>query len=117
MRPIHYIYLFLLAPVLVFGQDTAKYNAFEARYMEAYAQSQYAHSIAIIDSALLALETEPGRQGWKDSLSWSFTGSKMVLQYNLGQYEAVQKTLMAAKSQVERLDQGKKGVHLAEWQD
>ncbi|WBM75828.1 CHAT domain-containing protein [Saprospira grandis] len=115
MRPIHYIYLFLLAPVLVFGQDAAKYNAFEARFMEAYAQSQYAHSIAIIDSALLALETEPGRQGWKDSLSWSFTGSKMVLQYNLGQYEAVQATLMAAKSQVERLDQGKKGLHLAEW--
>ncbi|EJF53599.1 hypothetical protein SapgrDRAFT_1907 [Saprospira grandis DSM 2844] len=115
MRHLYCIYLFLLAPILLFGQDTAKYKAFEARYMEAYMESQYAQSMAIIDSALLALETEPASQGWKDSLSWSFTGSKMVLQYNLGKYEAIHATLRASKSQVERLDQGKKGIHLAEW--
>ncbi|WCL82621.1 CHAT domain-containing protein [Saprospira sp. CCB-QB6] len=118
MRPPHYFFTFLLffCPLLLFGQDSAKYQAFENRFMEAYSNGQYDESIQIIDSALaeLALYKEASL-GWKDSLSWSFVGSKIVLQYNLGHYKEAQMALMKTKAQVQRLDQGKKGVHLAEW--
>jgi|GEM_PF-4652728 len=117
MRPTHYYCLFLLlfCPLWLFGQDTAKYKAFESRFMAAYSNGHYDQSIQIIDSALAELTGAKGSIGWKDSLRWSFVGSKIVLQYNLGHYKAAQTALMATKTQVQRLDQGKKGVHLAEW--